>query len=72
MNSYDDKNQDSVDLKIADSDDSASTGFLKKHLYSDMKKKHVEEDDMELDLVEIDPEPNYLIHWQRSYQEYFG
>ena len=62
MNSYDDKNQDSVDLKIADSDDSASIWVSQEApLFGhEEKEKHVEEDDMELDLVEIDQEPNYF------------
>ena len=62
MNSYDDKNQDSVDLKIADSDDSASIWVSQEApLFGhEEKEMHVEEDEMELDLVEIDQEPNYF------------
>ena len=62
MNSYDDKNQDSVDLKIADSDDSASIWVSQEApLFGhEEKEMHVEEDEMELDLVEIDQEPNHF------------
>ena len=62
MNSYDDKNQDSVDLKIADSDNSASIWVSQEApLFGhEEKEMHVEEDEMELDLVEIDQEPNYF------------
>ena len=62
MNSYDDKTQDSVDLKIADSDDSASIWVSQEApLFGhEEKEMHVEEDEMELDLVEIDQEPNYF------------
>lgn len=62
MNSYDDNKQDSVDLKIADSDDSASIWVSQEApLFGhEEKEMHVEEDELELDLVEIDQEPNYF------------
>ena len=62
MNSYNDNNQDSVDLKIADSDDSASIWVsqdapLFGHEEIEMD---VEEDNFELDLVEGEQEPNHF------------
>lgn len=62
MNSYDDNKQDSVDLKIADSDNSASIWVSQEApLFGhEEKQMHVEEDELELDLAEIDQAPNYF------------
>ena len=62
MNSFDANNQDSVDLKIADSDGRASIWVSQEApLFGhEEKEMHVEEDDLDLDLVEVDQEPNHF------------
>lgn len=62
MNSYNSNDQDSVDLKIADSDESASIWVSQDApLFGhEEKEMDVEEDEFELDLVEIEQEPNHF------------
>ena len=73
MNSYDADNQDSVDLKVADSDDRGSIWVSQEaplfgHEENEMD---VEEDEFELDLAEIEPEPNHFDSLaERSYSSH--